>query len=57
MNDLFHVRIVPWLSNLYIDEYTCVGNILKDSLVRDTNKPISLIENQYQVITSIALEI
>ncbi|HFG1926137.1 TPA: VpsD family glycosyltransferase, partial [Vibrio cholerae] len=30
---------------LYIDEYTCVGNILKDSLVRDTNKPISLIEN------------
>ncbi|WOQ92850.1 VpsD family glycosyltransferase [Vibrio cholerae] len=45
MNDLFHVRIVPWLSNLYIDEYTCVGNILKDSLVRDTNKPISLIEN------------
>ncbi|EGR5447639.1 glycosyltransferase, partial [Vibrio cholerae] len=45
MNDLFHIRIVPWLSNLYIDEYTCVGNILKDSLVRDTNKPISLIEN------------
>ncbi|MDE1242744.1 VpsD family glycosyltransferase [Vibrio aestuarianus] len=45
MNDLFHVRIVPWLSDLYVDEYTCVGNILKDSLVRDTNKPISLVEN------------
>ncbi|RBM41357.1 VpsD family glycosyltransferase [Vibrio tarriae] len=41
-NDFFHVKIVPWLSNLYVDEYTCVGNALKESIALDTNKPISL---------------
>ncbi|EEY43551.1 VpsD family glycosyltransferase [Vibrio mimicus] len=44
-NDFFHVKLIPWVCNRYTDQYTCVGNIIKDSLLLDTKKPISLIEN------------
>ncbi|TXY23321.1 glycosyltransferase family 4 protein [Vibrio mimicus] len=44
-NDFFHVKLIPWVCNGYTDQYTCVGNIIEDSLILDTQKPILLIEN------------
>jgi glycosyltransferase involved in cell wall biosynthesis len=39
------VTILPWLSRWFIDQYTCVGEILKDALSPDVDKPIKVIGN------------
>lgn len=44
-NDFLYVKIMPSLCNLFVDQYTCVGNILKDTLVQDVGKSISVIGN------------
>lgn len=44
-NDFLYVNIVPRLSQLFIDEFTCVGEIIRNALEQDTNKPISIIRN------------
>lgn len=44
-NDFFYVHVTPWLSKFFIDEFTCVGEIIRDSLKKDTRKAISIIRN------------
>jgi len=44
-NDFLYVTILPWLSRWFIDQYTCVGEILKDALSPDVDKPIKVIGN------------
>jgi len=44
-NDFLNTKIMPWLSQQFIDRYTCVGEILEDSLRIDTSKPIDIIGN------------
>ncbi|WP_052224708.1 VpsD family glycosyltransferase [Pseudomonas lactis] len=45
LNDFLYVKILPRITNFFIDQYTCVGNIIKDALEKNTTKPIYLIEN------------
>ncbi|ASG06884.1 VpsD family glycosyltransferase [Vibrio anguillarum] len=44
-NDFLYVKVMPWLSDCFIDRYTCVGQMLKLALVQDIAKPISVIGN------------
>jgi glycosyltransferase involved in cell wall biosynthesis len=44
-NDFLYVTIFPWLSRWFVDQYTCVGEILKDALSQDVDKPIKVIGN------------
>lgn len=44
-NDLFYVSIVPRLAEYFIDQFTCVGDIIKAALEKDTEKPISVVRN------------
>jgi len=44
-NNFFYTKIMPWLSQQFIDRYTCVGEILEESLRADTRKPIVVIGN------------
>lgn len=44
-NDFLYTKLMPVVSNLYIDCYSCVGNIIKEPLSKNTNKAISVIGN------------
>lgn len=44
-NDFFYVNIVPRLAEYFVDQFTCVGSIIKSSLEKDTNKPVTVIRN------------
>lgn len=44
-NDFLYTKLMPIMSNLYIDCYSCVGNIIKEPLSKTTNKAISVIGN------------
>lgn len=45
LNDFLYVQALPGIADFYIDEYTCVGNIIKKDLEKNTTNPIHLIEN------------
>lgn len=45
LNDFLYVNVLPRLSNFFTDEYTCVGNIIKQNLQKHTIKPVHSIEN------------
>ncbi len=44
-NDLLYAKILPWLCDFYVDQYTCVGDLLKSELQKDVTTPISIIGN------------
>lgn len=44
-NDLLYAKLLPWLCDFYIDQYTCVGDLLKSELKKDVNTPVSIIGN------------
>lgn len=45
LNDFLYVKVLPGISDFFTDEYTCVGNIIKQDLEKHTTKPIHTIEN------------
>ncbi|RYU46107.1 glycosyltransferase [Aliivibrio finisterrensis] len=44
-NDLLYAQLLPWLCDFYVDQYTCVGDLLKSELQKDVTTPISIIGN------------
>lgn len=44
-NDLLYVRIVPIFSQMFIDHYTCVGEMLYKAVLEDISKPVTIIGN------------
>ena len=44
-NDLVYAKLLPWLCDFYIDQYTCVGDLLKFELQKNVNTPVSIIGN------------
>lgn len=44
-NDLLYAKLLPWLCDFYVDQYTCVGDQLKSELKKDVNTPASIIGN------------
>lgn len=45
ISDLLHTKIIPSLSDHYIDRYTCVGEKLRSAIRRDSKKPIDVVYN------------
>lgn len=45
LNNFFYINIIPWLAGFFVDQFTCVGDVLKTALKQDTKKPISIIRN------------
>lgn len=44
-NDLLYTNILPIISNLFTDQYSCVGRVIEKALAQDTSKPIMIIGN------------
>lgn len=45
LNDLLYVNILPAIAKRFVDQFTCVGNILKKALTGETNTPTIIIDN------------
>ncbi|MGR5450240.1 VpsD family glycosyltransferase [Vibrio sp. PNB22_2_2] len=45
LNDLVYAKFLPWLCDFYVDQYTCVGDLLKSELQKDVTTQASIIGN------------
>ncbi|MDD1792967.1 VpsD family glycosyltransferase [Enterovibrio sp. ZSDZ42] len=45
LNDLLYAKLLPWLCDFYVDQYTCVGDLLKSELQKHVHTPVSIISN------------
>ncbi|MGI2178564.1 VpsD family glycosyltransferase [Shewanella frigidimarina] len=45
INNFIYETVSPFLSDFYVDEYTCVGTILQKEIQRNSIKPITVIGN------------
>lgn len=48
-NDLLYEKIIPSLSEYFVDIFTCVGSELVEALKKDTNKPIHIVSNPIDI--------
>ncbi|MGF1760318.1 VpsD family glycosyltransferase [Photobacterium sagamiensis] len=55
-NDFLYVELMPWMSNLYVDSYTCVSEMLKKALVKNIDKPVTVIGNPIDDAYFVALD-
>ncbi|MDD9178993.1 MULTISPECIES: VpsD family glycosyltransferase [Aliivibrio] len=45
LNDLVYAKFLPWLCDFYVDQYTCVGDLLKSELQKNVKTSVSIIGN------------
>jgi glycosyltransferase involved in cell wall biosynthesis len=45
LNNFLYEKVIPTISPYFISSYTCVSGFLKEAIINDINKPISVVYN------------